>query len=62
MNIKIIRHSYTLIVWLGMLGGIKAMLSGWFKTVALGISRKLLMNSVLNDIFFIKKRGAHEND
>ena len=62
MNIKIVRNSYTFIVWLSMLGGIRAFLGGWFKTVALGISRKLLMNSVLNDIFFVKKRGAHAND
>jgi len=56
MNLHIVRHSYTFIVWLSMLGGIRAVLGGWFKTVALGISRKLMMNDVLKDLFFIKKR------
>jgi len=62
MNIKIVRNSYTFIVWLSMLGGIRAFIGGWFRTVALGISRKLFMNNILNDIFFVKKRGDRAND
>jgi hypothetical protein len=62
MNVNIIRHDYTLLAWLAILGGLQGAFGSYFARVALGVSRRMFMDSVLKDIFYIKKRTSDDEE
>ena len=62
MKVKIIRHNYSFLVWFAMLGGLQATITAYFLRVSKAVSRQVFMNSVLQDIFYIKHRSAVDKE
>jgi hypothetical protein len=56
MNVNINRYDYTWLTLIALLGGLQGVFREYFRVIAIGISRRVFMDSVLQDIFYIKKR------
>lgn len=50
------RAEYSFFVWLAMLGGITKIIRKYCGLLTDAISRKMFVNSILSDIFFVKDR------
>ena len=47
LNVRIIRHEYTWLLWLAMLGGIQGAFGSYFRRIAIAVSRRIFMDKVL---------------
>jgi hypothetical protein len=62
MEIILVESRFSFMVWLALLGGIRASMTWYFHIVASAISRKILMNNILQDLFYIKNRQDNDKE
>jgi hypothetical protein len=62
MEVKIVQENFTVFLWFALLGGQLALFKAYFGRIAAAFSRKVFMNKILQDIFFIKKKCDHDHE
>jgi len=62
LTLTVTRSEYSFFVWLAMLGGISKIIKQYCAFITDAVSRKMFVNSVLSDLFFIKDRKEHDEE
>ena len=62
MNVKKVQHNYSFLVWVALLGGLIGSVRSYFLVIATAVSRTMLMNAILQDIFYVKTREAGQEE
>jgi len=62
LTLTVTRSEYSFFVWLAMLGGISKIIKTYCAFITDAVSRKMFVNSILSNLFFVKERKDHEEE
>jgi len=62
LTLTVTRSEYSFWVWLAMLGGISKIIKQYCAFITDAVSRKMFVNSILSNLFFVKDRKDHDEE